>query len=122
MFGLNFLAAADAGGAGSLSVIPLSQIPNPGVGWTDLGSVVGAVVRLLMTVAALATFFYLLLGGLQWIMSGGDSKKTEAAGKQITNALIGLGIVAASWAIMLILEKFFHITVISGPIDIPTPK
>lgn len=112
----NLIAQAQPSG------IPLSKIMEPGVGWTDLGSVISALVRLLMTVAALATFFYLLLGGLQWIMSGGDSKKTEAAGKQITNALIGLGIVAASWAIMLILEKFFHITVISGPIDIPTPK
>lgn len=113
MFGVNFL---------DLTVVELSQIPSPGAGWTDLGSVIAAIVRLLMMVAALATFFYLLMGGLQWIMSGGDPKKTEAAGKQITNALIGLGIVAASWAIMLILERFFHVTILSGPIQIPTPQ
>ena len=106
----------------ALTGIQLSQIPTPGAGWTDLASVVSALIKFLMIIAALATFFYLLLGGLKWITSGGDAKQTETAGKQITNALIGLGIVAGAYAIMLILEKFFKITILSGAITIPTPN
>jgi len=105
-----------------ITTIQLSPVEEPGAGWTDLGSVITALVRILMIVAALATFLYLLFGGFQWITSGGDAKKTEAAGKQITNALIGLGIVAAAWAFMKIIEIFFKIQVISGPIQIPTPR
>ncbi len=97
-------------------------IPPPGAGWTNLSSVIGAVVRLLITIAALLTLFYLIIGGLRWIISGGDAKKTEAAGKQITNALIGLGIVAAAWAVMVLLEKFFNISVLGGPISFPVPQ
>lgn len=105
-----------------VTTIQLSPIQPPGAGWTDLASVISALVRVLLIVAALATFIFLLMGGFQWITSGGDAKKTEAAGKQITNALIGLGIVAAAWALMKIIEIFFNITIISGPISIPRPE
>ena len=43
--------------------------------------------------AALAAFFYLILGGFQWITSGGDKAGTEAAREKITAAFIGLAIV-----------------------------
>lgn len=105
-----------------VTTIELSPVQPPGAGWTDIASIISALVRILMIVAAIATFFYLMLGGFMWITSGGDAKKTEAAGKQITNALIGLGIVAAAWALMKIIEIFFHITIISGPIIIPSPQ
>lgn len=98
-----------------------NPIPTPTTGRQDLGSIIGALIQVLFIIAGLATFFQLVLGGFQWITSGGDPKKTEVAGKQITNAIIGLGIVAVSWAIMIILEKFFNIHILSG-FTIPTPK
>jgi hypothetical protein len=104
-----------------VTTVQLSPVQPPGAGWTDLASIISALVRVMLIVAALATFFYLIIGGIQWITSGGDAKKTEAAGKQITNALIGLGIVAAAWAFMRIIEIFFNIEIISG-IKIPKPQ
>lgn len=100
----------------------INTINAPGAGWTNLSSVISSLVLVLLIVSALATFLYLIMGGFMWITSGGDAKKTEAAGKQITNALIGLGIVAAAWALMIVIQKFFNITVLGNTISIPKPE
>jgi len=115
------ILAALVPAAYAVTDIQLSPISTPGAGWTNLSSVIGALVRLLLIVAALATLFYLIMGGIQWITSGGDAKKTEAAGKQITNALIGLGIVAAAWAVMMIAQQFFNIRIFEN-FSIPIPQ
>lgn len=83
----------------------MSPVPSPTVGFTNLANVIAGVARILFIIAAITCFVYLILGGLQWITAGGDSKKTETAGKQITNALVGIGIVAAAWALMVVVQK-----------------
>lgn len=75
----------------------------------DFGGLITIVITFAIIVAALAFFFMLLLGGLKWITSGGDKGKVDSARSQITAALIGLVIVFASWAILSIVENFFHV-------------
>ena len=53
--------------------------------------------------------------------SGGDEKKVGAARAQITNALIGLAIVFAAWAIMKLIQYVFGIDIL-GNLTIPTFK
>lgn len=76
---------------------------------TDLGSFVSKSITAIIMVAGLATFMYLILGGLQWIMSSGDKGKLEEARSKITNGIVGLAIVASAWAIYLLLDYFFGI-------------
>lgn len=76
-------------------------------------------ISLVMLVVALVFFFMLVLGGLKWVMSGGDQKAVEAARSQITNALIGLAIVFAAWAIMQLINIVFGVDIFSG-ITIPS--
>lgn len=76
---------------------------------TDLGSFVSKVFSAVILVAGLATFGYLIYGGLQWIMSGGDKGKLEEARAKITNGIIGLAVVASAWAVYLLLDYFFGI-------------
>lgn len=76
---------------------------------TNIGDFISRVVSALLIVAALATFIYLVYGGLSWIMSGGDKAKVQEARDRITNAVIGLGIVATAWAIFLLIDYFFGI-------------
>lgn len=90
---------------------PLSNI--------TVGGIVSGAISLAMLVVALVFFFILILGGLKWVMSGGDQKNVEAAKGQITNALIGLAIVFAAFAIMKLIETIFGISLLSG-ITIPT--
>ncbi|RJR26049.1 hypothetical protein C4578_00205 [Candidatus Microgenomates bacterium] len=81
-------------------------------------SFVSGAIRLLLVVAALAFFFMLVVGGIQWIFSGGDKAATESARKKITNALIGLAIVFAAWAIAALIKTLFGVDILT--LDIPT--
>lgn len=74
---------------------------NPGRGFADnLGSLINSALNLVMIVALLLVFLYLILGGIQWITSGGDKGKTEEARNKITAAVIGIIILAAAYALV----------------------
>lgn len=99
------------------SVFAADQIVNIGeqvtqdnfFGYTCIGNLISNIVSVAFIVAAIATFVYLVLGGLNWLTSSGDKVKIESAQKMISNALIGLAIVAASWAIYTLVLDFFGI-------------
>ena len=84
-----------------------------------IGGIVSVAISLVMLVGALVFFFMLILGGLKWVMAGGDEKAVATARTQITNALIGLAIVFAAFAIMKLIETVFGISLLSG-MSIPT--
>jgi len=76
-----------------------------------IGQIIGGLITLALIVAAVIFFFMLVIGGIRWIISGGDKAQTEAARSQITAALIGLVIVFAAWAIASIIGTFFDIDI-----------
>lgn len=80
--------------------------------------IISGAINLVLVVVALVFFFILVLGGLKWVTSGGDEKKVGAARAQITNALIGLAIVFAAWAIMKLIETIFGVSIFN--LSIPT--
>mgnify|MGYP000983980369 CR=1 FL=1 len=82
------------------------------------GGIISGAVSLILIVVALVFFFILVLGGLKWVTSGGDEKKVGEARAQITNALIGLAIVFAAWAIMKLIGTVFGIDILK--LNIPT--
>lgn len=71
------------------------------------------LIKLLLIVAALVFFFMLVLGGIKWILSGGDKGKTEEARNQITSALVGLVIVFSAWAIAGLINAFFGVDILN---------
>jgi len=75
-----------------------------------VSGIVSGAISLVMLVVALVFFFILIWGGLKWVMSEGDQKAVESARNQITNALIGLAIVFAAFAIMKLIETIFGIS------------
>jgi hypothetical protein len=82
-------------------------------------NMISGAISLVMLVVALVFFFMLIWGGLRWVTSQGEEKAVAAARAQITNALIGLAIVFAAWAIMKLISVVFGIEIISG-FQIPT--
>jgi len=84
----------------------------------EFGSLIGAFLKLILVVASLVFFFILVLGGINWILSGGDKAKTEGARNQITAALVGLVIVFAAWAIAQLIGTFFGVNIFN--LKIPT--
>lgn len=83
-------------------------------------SIVSALIRITLVVAALVFFFILVIGGIKWIVSGGDKTQTEGARNQITAALVGLVIVFAAWAIIQLVQVFFGIDILQ--LAIPTAQ
>lgn len=72
-----------------------------------LSSILSTAVTYIMIFSAIIFFFMLLIGGVSWLTSGGDEQKVSAAKGRITNALIGLVIVLAAWAILSLVGGFF---------------
>jgi len=78
-------------------------------GYTCIGNLVSNAASIAFIVAGIAFFAYLVMGGIQWLTSGGDKTKVESAQKMISSALIGLAIVASSYAVYTLVLDFFGI-------------
>ncbi|KKR33587.1 MAG: hypothetical protein UU37_C0003G0005 [Candidatus Gottesmanbacteria bacterium GW2011_GWA2_41_12] len=81
---------------------------------------IGGFVVAFLIVSTLFTLFHLLLGGFGYITSGGDKSAIEIAKQRIQNALFGLFLVAAAWAIFIVVAQFFGLSNGSG-IDFRLP-
>jgi len=91
----------------SLAAAQLGDVTPPETGFaTDIGTLISSLLRVVMVIAALLVFVYLIWGGVEWITSGGDKSKTESARNKITAAVIGLIILAASYAILQLILSF----------------
>ncbi|MBI5619505.1 hypothetical protein HY950_00925 [Candidatus Gottesmanbacteria bacterium] len=94
---------------------------QPLINIQDVGQLISAGVGTLLIISALLAFFYLILGGIQWITSGGDKANMEAARNKITHAIVGLIIVGAAWAIMILVQNFLGVQIIGGSLTFPKP-
>ncbi len=103
--GAAFQAAATTASAKTQSLIK-GDFKTPTGYATDLGGLLQSVLNFVMVIAALMVFFYLIYGGIEWISSGGDKGKTESARNKITAAVVGLIILAASYAIFIVVLNF----------------
>ena len=89
---------AQTGGAAASA--PVGTV-NAGTGWAkNIGSLISSVLTIVMVVAILLVLLYLIMGGIEWITSGGDKGKTEGARNKITAAIIGIIILAAAYALV----------------------
>lgn len=94
-----------------------AAIVNPVIG--DLGTNEGAadgskfinytvyLWRTSINLGALVVIAYFIWGAFEWLTAGSDTKKTETARSRITNAIIGLVIMVASFTILSFVSKIF---------------
>lgn len=97
----------------TINLKPTSGTDFAALGGLTVPGIISALIRFTVVVAAIVFFFILVIGGIRWIASGGDKAQTEAARNQITAALVGLVIVFAAWAIVALINTFFHIDIFS---------
>ena len=88
-----------------------------GANQLSVGGMVSGFLSLILIVAGVVFFFILVIGGVKWIMSGGDKAHTEGARNQITAALVGLVIVFSAWAIAKLIDSFFGINILQLNIE-----
>lgn len=72
----------------------------------NLAQVINAVLSFVMVIASLLVLLYLIWGAFDWITSGGDKGKIQGARQKIVAAVIGLVIVASSYAILILAVRF----------------
>ena len=92
--------------------------PFDKLGSLTVPNIVSGAIQLILVLAALIAFIFLIVGGVKWITAGGDKEKTAGAQKTLTSALVGLVIVFAAWAIMSLIGKFFGVDIFK--LTIPT--
>lgn len=84
-------------------------------------SLIPALVGLIFAIGALVFFFVMITGAIQWITSGGEKGALEAARGKISNAIIGIVVLLATFAIIKLIENFFGINILTldiGPLQI----
>ena len=104
---------------GCLIVAPVSAISNdpcssslpqavrqangcPGTGGNEnsLPKIITSILSGIIAAAGLVAVIYIIVGGVQYMTSGGDAQKIEKAKKTILYAVIGLVVCALSFAIV----------------------
>jgi hypothetical protein len=78
-----------------------------------IGKLVEIGAGAILVIGAIAVLMYLLLGALNWITSGGDKGKVESARTMITQAIIGLVILASVFAVYGLVLRALGISSIS---------
>lgn len=104
------LFALTIGGNGSTPTYHVSLPLGLGTaGSVNIQTIVTFALNLLITVAILLSFFFVLFGGLKWMMSQGDKKQVEEAQKTLTFAIIGLVIVLLSFFLLNLFGFAFQV-------------
>jgi hypothetical protein len=87
---------------------------NPsGSAAADLTKIVSNTLAVLTIIAGASFLIYFILGAVNWITSGGDASKAQAARNIILNAVIGLAITVIAYPVLQVL---------SGLLGIPLAK
>ncbi len=79
--------------------------------FSDLGGLISTFLPAVVTVAGMAAFVFLLIGGFRYLTAGGDEKAVADAAKIITNAVIGLVIIFVAWWVIRILETILGLNI-----------
>jgi len=86
---------------------PVSGMPGGGI--ETVIDIIQWSVTVLFIAISLASLFFLIWGGIQWITSGGDKTKIEAARNRLVYALIGLIIAFLAFFILNLIGTFLGI-------------
>ena len=72
-----------------------------GLGTADLKTTVVNIIAWALGIFSLVAVVMIIIGGMQWLTSGGNEERIELAKKTISSAVIGMIIVLLAWAIVI---------------------
>lgn len=99
-----------------------SDIIIPETFFRDFSDLINRLLTLVIAISALLAFGYLIWGAISWITSGGDKGKIDAARQKMIAAVVGLIIVAASYAILSIALRFLGINSLNEALNEATNR
>jgi hypothetical protein len=116
------LATSHVSGTGgeTVSLCPTGTYNSLCTGLPNISTLIGTILSVILFIAFIAALVFLIIGGIKWIMSGGDKEGASKAKETVTSALIGLAIVLGAWILINIVLNFFGFT--GGITALPVPK
>lgn len=94
---------------GGTQITSPKGLPQPGTENTILSN----ALALFITAGIIITIIFVVLGGIKWVMSGGDKQKVAAARAQLTWAIIGLVLILLSFFIINIFNYVFGVNLLN---------
>ena len=85
-------------------------LPTDPTGFTDIGSIISALLPYVYVAAGLVLLLVLISGGIGLMTSAGNPDKSKAAWGKITGGLIGFLIIFVSYFIAKIVEVLFGVS------------
>lgn len=86
----------------------------------SLADLIRIIIQMVLIIAGIMVFGFMLFGGIQYISSGGDKLQAQQARDKITYAIIGLIIIVGAYAIAKVMEVAFGINIFN--ITVKGPK
>jgi len=85
-------------------------LPTDPTGFTDIGSIISALLPYVYVAAGLVLLLVLISGGIGLMTSAGNPDQSKAAWGKITGGLIGFLIIFVSYFIAKIVEVLFGVS------------
>lgn len=90
------------------------QINPPGeIPHGTFSPIIRTGITMLLVLAVILAILSFIWGGINWITSGGDKQKIQAARARITYSIIGLVVALLAFAIVAVVGRFFGISLFS---------
>ncbi len=98
------------------NITPPNTIPTVPVGKESsfVADLIRNGISLLLVSSFVIALIFTIIAGLRFITSGSDEKAVSSAWSQIYWGLIGMVIIFSSFAIIKLVETFFHVDIISN--------
>jgi hypothetical protein len=101
---MDFLSLTLPGGQ---AIQPPQNIPSGGINVVE--KLFKNSFSLMIILCIVLALIFIILGGIQWITSGGDKTKLQAARSKLTWSIIGLVIAFSAFFIVALIGFFFKV-------------
>ena len=78
-------------------------------------NLIAFAIKFSLTIAIILSLFFLIWGGISWILSGGDKHGVEQARARIMYAIVGLVLTLLSFLIINMIGYFFGVDLLGAP-------
>jgi hypothetical protein len=76
---------------------------------TIIANIISNAIGVMTIGAGIWFLFQAIIAGYNYLSAGGDKTKIEAAGRRLTNSLIGIAVVVAAYGILALIGSFLGI-------------
>lgn len=87
-----------------------NSLCNLSKGSSSFGGLIRNGITAVLVISAVIALFYLVWGGIKWILSGGDKAKVDTARQTIVSAIIGLIVAFLAFFILSVVLGLFGLS------------